>query len=670
MGSPSSRDGQSNTDRDEIARWTSSLKAPSLSDLAETSLHGEHSIHGERISGSNKYWSGHWTVQSDFSMAASMEALRLDQGNEREGSHPERPGVRLVQQPIVPELIPTPEGKPDPKWKDNSPEKSPKKAPEPEQGSRPKAPSMQASVSPPKPPAIPNAEQTNGIKVVEAPPMGNRVPKIKPAGDQAQHEDAELGREPEHYQSWATPRVALVLTGNQHGYIEPCGCTGLERQKGGVARRFSFLESLRESGWTLVPMDVGNQVRRYGRQAEIKLHQSVRALSEMRYQAIGFGPEDIRLGAGELLAVAAGESPEETMYVSANVVLIDPELMPQQKVVESGGVRIGVTSILDPESLETEPSEELLIEEMVASTKKSIEKLNQLSADYNVLLFFGEEKSAKKLVQDVDGFDLVVVSGGYGEPTYQANAIPNSKTKMIVTGNKGMYAGIVGLFDRDQESPKGTKTENPLEMRYARVPLTHEFADAPAMRALMKDYQDQLRDVGFGGLGLLPPIPHPSGRKFVGSEVCGKCHTEAMDVWENSAHAIATESIIKPSENRGDVVRHFDPECISCHVTGWNPQSYYPYASGYLSLESTEHLTGNGCENCHGPGAEHAAAEGEGSSTSGELREQLRMAMQLPLEKAREKCMECHDLDNSPDFHEPDAFLDIYWPEVEHSGVQ
>jgi hypothetical protein len=43
--------------------------------------------------------------------------------------------------------------------------------------------------------------------------------------------------------------------------------------------------------------------------------------------------------------------------------------------------------------------------------------------------------------------------------------------------------------------------------------------------------------------------------------------------------------------------------------------------------------------------------------------------MILPLEKAREKCMECHDLDNSPDFHEDDAFEDIYWPEIEHYGL-
>ena len=48
---------------------------------------------------------------------------------------------------------------------------------------------------------------------------------------------------------------------------------------------------------------------------------------------------------------------------------------------------------------------------------------------------------------------------------------------------------------------------------------------------------------------------------------------------------------------------------------------------------------------------------------------ELRLSMRLPLEKARERCMECHDLDNSPDFHVEDAFEDEYWPQVEHYGV-
>jgi hypothetical protein len=41
--------------------------------------------------------------------------------------------------------------------------------------------------------------------------------------------------------------------------------------------------------------------------------------------------------------------------------------------------------------------------------------------------------------------------------------------------------------------------------------------------------------------------------------------------------------------------------------------------------------------------------------------------MRLPLAKAEEKCMECHDLDNSPDFHAPGAF-EIFWDRVKHYG--
>ena len=461
---------------------------------------------------------------------------------------------------------------------------------------------------------------------------------------------------PEDYLTWAKPDLTLFVTGNQHGYIEPCGCTGLDRQKGGVARRFTFMQQLRDKGWALMPLDAGNQVRRFGRQAEVKLQQSVKALKTMDYQAIGFGPEDVRLGVGELLAVAAADSPDDTMYVSANVVLIDPSLMPQSKVVEKNGTKVGITSILDPASLEVVPSEEILIEPTESSARAALSELDAASPDYKVLLYFGKEKAAQQLVRDVPGFDLLVVAGGYGEPTFRAEPIQDSKTKMIVTGNKGMYAGLVGIY-----------SDQPI--KYARVPLTHEFADAPEMRQLMQEYQTQLRDIGLGGLGLLPPIPHSSGQKFVGTAKCGECHTTAYDIWEGTPHAEATESIVSPPEDRGDVARHFDPECISCHVTGWNPQEYYPYASGYLSLQQSEHLTGNGCENCHGPGAEHSAAEEDNSGVSAELRDQLREAMKLPLEKAREKCMECHDLDNSPDFHEEDAFEDIYWPEVEHYGL-
>ena len=43
------------------------------------------------------------------------------------------------------------------------------------------------------------------------------------------------------FQGWGKPDVALLITGRQHGYIEPCGCTGLTNQRGGLARRLSLI---------------------------------------------------------------------------------------------------------------------------------------------------------------------------------------------------------------------------------------------------------------------------------------------------------------------------------------------------------------------------------------------------------------------------------------------
>ncbi len=457
---------------------------------------------------------------------------------------------------------------------------------------------------------------------------------------------------PESWETWPMPQTVLFVTGNQHGYIEPCGCTGLENQKGGLARRFTFMNQLSQRGWPLVPLDSGNQVRRTGRQAEVKFQAAASGLDEMNYAAVGFGPDDLRLGVGELIAVVAVDNPAEGTFISSNVVMIDPELIAMAKVVQSGGRRIGITSALDPSLIQGPQNDEILLGEVQEKLVQALELMKVQRADFRVLLFFGKEDAAKEAMRKTAGFDLIVVAGGYGEPTYQPESIDGSATKMIVTGDKGMYTGLVGLY---ADAP----------FRYARVPLTHEFEDAPEMRRLMASYQNQLESLGLEGLGL-KPIVHPTGEKFVGTQVCGECHKSALTVWENTPHALATEHLVHPGE-RGDISRHFDPECLSCHVTGWNAQNYYPYESGYVSLEASSHLLGNGCENCHGPGAGHAAAEQKDSTVAQAARDALRAAMRLPLENAKERCMECHDLDNSPDFHKDDAF-DSYWAEIEHYG--
>ncbi|MGI9518687.1 MAG: multiheme c-type cytochrome, partial [Pirellulaceae bacterium] len=254
----------------------------------------------------------------------------------------------------------------------------------------------------------------------------------------------------------------------------------------------------------------------------------------------------------------------------------------------------------------------------------------------------------------------VLVTGGVdGEPTKEPELIPangsSHVTQLIQTGTKGMHVGVIGIFDDG--------------LRYQRVPMDARFEDSDEIKHRFLSYQKQMEALGLDGLEVRQ-VTHPSGRTYVGSEACADCHDSAFDVWkdgingEGGPHFRATLDLTDPGE-RTWVKRHHDPECISCHVTGWNPQQFFPYESGYLELDQLL-MHGNGCENCHGPGSHHVAAENGDIDVDEDTRLAYVDEMIVTLQEARDgMCATCHDIDNSPDFHVEGAFEE-YWEEIEH----
>ncbi len=455
------------------------------------------------------------------------------------------------------------------------------------------------------------------------------------------------------FDGWPKPALAMVLSGQQLGYIEPCGCTGLENQKGGLARRHTLIEQLaKERGWNVVPLDVGNQIKRFGKQQELKLAYTLRGLKTMGYGAVALGESDFKLPAGELLQAVLNS---EVRAVSGNVELLDRSLVPTFVVVEAGGKKIGVTAVLGEKHQQKLTSGDLVHQPPLKALKEFCRELDGQECDWNVLLVHGPLNEARTLAEELPLFDLVVASGESNLPSRELETVQGTKTRLIQVGMKAMHIGVVGLY-----ADAGP--------RYESVPLDARFGDSPAMLKLLADYQEDLKKLGLPGLGLKPQ-PHARGSTFVGSQKCGECHTKAYAKWSTTPHAHATDSLVTPPNSRGDIPRHFDPECLSCHVTGWEPQQFAPFASGYLSLVATPLLQHNGCENCHGPGSAHVASQsGEGDFSDAEIA-RLRDAMKLPLAGgvAERKCLECHDDENSPDFHKPGAFEE-YWKQVEHRG--
>ncbi|MEI7863436.1 MAG: hypothetical protein WCJ21_12425, partial [Planctomycetota bacterium] len=201
------------------------------------------------------------------------------------------------------------------------------------------------------------------------------------------------------FQGWAQPRAVIVFTGELDGYIEPCGCTGKENQKGGLSRRENFLQALQSVGWPVVAVDLGGQVRRFGRQSEVKFQSISDGLRTMNYAGVGLGPDDLRLPAEELVAAVAAVGDQPTPFLSANVGLLGlvNNITPRQRIVEVGGLRIGITAVLGDkqaaqvrnDAIEVIPAAEALAGPAAAFTKAG--------CTHQVLLSWADPEETKAL---------------------------------------------------------------------------------------------------------------------------------------------------------------------------------------------------------------------------------------------------------------------------------
>jgi hypothetical protein len=454
------------------------------------------------------------------------------------------------------------------------------------------------------------------------------------------------------FSGWDRPRALIVVTGELDGYIEPCGCTGKENQKGGLSRRDNFLRAVSAAGWPVMPVDLGGQVKRFGRQTEAKFQAIVDGLRGMRYDAVGFGPGDLRLPAEGLVAAAAAVGEETTPFITGNVGLlgIDSGITPRFRVVEVGGLRIGVTTILGDRAVAQFRNDDIEVVPAGRALAEVARELAQQACDHQVLLAWATPEETRALAEAYPQFDIVATAGGADEPPMEAERLPGGGI-LVELGHKGMFAVAVGIFD-DATRP----------LRVQRVPLDARWGESEAMMTLLGGYQRSLETLGLDGLGLLP-IRHPTGRRFAGSAACAECHRHAYEVWEGTAHAKALTTLEEQLPRRDG-----DPECLSCHVVGWAPQRYEPFEGGFAGMAATPHLAHQGCENCHGPAAAHTAVERGDVRASVAERDRLRQELVLTLatpegrQKAVNNCLECHDLDNSPNFD-----FDDYWPAVEHN---
>jgi len=284
-----------------------------------------------------------------------------------------------------------------------------------------------------------------------------------------------------------------------------------------------------------------------------------------------------------------------------------------------GVVRVGVAGVLDPALAgEYGLGDNVRIEDPVQALRKLLPALRDAS-DLRVLLAHAEKDRARAWAEAVPGFDCIVTGLRQDSPPEAIEQVGDAR--LFHTGTWGKY---VVRIDVDIE-PSGRT------WRYERVAIGDRFPSDRDTNNLLVTYQRIIRELGSKGEFLGPRKPHPRDT-FAGSPACKECHAASWDVYETSKHAHAMKTL-------ADLGVDKDPECIPCHAVGWI------YESGFRSLADTPDLAGVGCEECHGPGKEHAESGGE---------EKLD-----PVDEA--SCRRCHNEIQSPEF----TFAE-YWKKIEH----
>ncbi len=482
------------------------------------------------------------------------------------------------------------------------------------------------------------------------PGRGAVAPGARPDGGGAEPEPkpkAGAGSGQGGLADWPRPRAALVVSGEQLGYLEPCGCT--EGQLGGLIRRYELVDRLtRERQWPLALVDLGSLVKdpavaRGGpEQSKVKFQVALKALAALKYDALALSPEDLKVGVDEAVGQFLNLPGDRLKVVAANVTAagLEARVVPSVRA-KAGAVTFGVTAAVDPGKLKAlrDPALDLLtvkpIDEALPAVLADLEKDTQVQ----VLLVQASPETARALAAKYPGFDVVVCTSPLDAPPDEAERLNGGKTLLVQVGQKGKYVGVVGLFD-DPARP----------FRYHRVTLGAAYdGDAKPMRAVVEgEFRETLKSQrvaeNFPRHDFVGAAP---GATFVGVEGCKDCHKNTYDRWAGTKHAAAYKSL--EADPKPNVV--FDAECVTCHTTG------FEYTSGWKSPELTASLKGNQCENCHGPGSKHVESPDNKAYLS---------AMHLTADQADKTrlCFRCHDEDNSPHFS-----FETYYPRIVHKGL-
>lgn len=342
-------------------------------------------------------------------------------------------------------------------------------------------------------------------------------------------------------------------------------------------------------------------------------------MASFGYDAIGLGEKDLNYGLAFLKELIDKYG---LPYTSANVR--DAEsgglILPEYLVVEKAGLRFGIVSVLAPHlkivSM-TPREEEYTVDDPVATLRELVPRLRE-KVDSIIVLAHLDVPGTEDLLKEVEGIDVAVV--GHTHRYFMDERVVGG-TPILVAGYEGRAMGDAELMI----DPQG-------EIQAFSIKLTNldsSVADDPVVQEKVEQFKKDLEELKVS-LSEGPQRTKGSEQEeYLGQQTCIKCHADVWQKLQGSDHQRAFTTLAQKGQSS-------NPECLVCHVTG------YEFKNGYAPVPGRSNLRDVQCEACHGYGTLHKRDGKWGL-------------------EAADTCTRCHDEANSPDFD-----FATYWKRIEH----
>lgn len=339
-------------------------------------------------------------------------------------------------------------------------------------------------------------------------------------------------------------------------------------------------------------------------------------LAEMKYDALGVGDSDVRMGGNAFFTTAQkhklavldaspGAQASAVPYVVKNV----------------GGVRVGIISF---GAAQTDAGgSDFDIRKARFATYKTVRDAS------DVLILLDQSNSATRDWLERNAARLgapdVVIGGMSRAGLPQAEVI--GRTHVVPTGTQGRQVGVVDIEIVRGQDPKVSSHKVVLDQN---VPEDEDMARR-IKEAISSDPSISSQAPVPGGAVSIPEAM-PSSTPYYPSRLCKSCHVKEYDQWASTAHAHAIKTLVD--------AKRATPECLKCH------------SEQYLRTDRVtipnDGIGGVECSSCHMASLPHGMERRNATART---------------KVDPKSCLTCHTKERSPKYDEK-----TYFPRVVHGS--